>query len=95
MSERFIQNSEPARCLHDDRGSRDSVRAWVDVMESCHQILLAGLRASAGEDGDVQAAYREWYRLRMQDHDRMVRRLAESFHQRYGRNATHRSTTDA
>ena len=31
-------------------------------MEATHELILAGLRQKIGPDGDLQAAYRQWYR---------------------------------
>lgn len=30
-------------------------------MEFSHEMLMLGLRQKIGPDGDLQAAYREWY----------------------------------
>ena len=30
-------------------------------MEFSHEMLMLGLRQQVGPDGDLQAAYREWY----------------------------------
>ena len=35
--------------------------AWHQAMELSHAMLLAGLRHRIGPDGDLQAAYRQWY----------------------------------
>ena len=33
------------------------VRAWMDLMETCEQLVLAGLRHKIGPDGDLSAAW--------------------------------------
>lgn len=38
-----------------------SLREWWDAMEANHAMVLASLRHKIGPDGDLQAAYREWY----------------------------------
>ena len=35
--------------------------AWHQAMEFSHEMLMLGLRQQVGPDGDLQAAYREWY----------------------------------
>ena len=41
--------------------SRQRWAAWHQAMELSHEMLMAGLRQKIGPDGDLQAAYREWY----------------------------------
>ena len=43
-------------------------------------MLLAGLRREVGPDGDVVKAYRRWCEEQGEEHDRAVRRLAESLY---------------
>ncbi len=35
--------------------------AWHQAMELSHAMLMMGLRQKIGPEGDLQAAYREWY----------------------------------
>jgi hypothetical protein len=35
--------------------------AWHQAMEFSHEMLVMGLRQKIGPDGDLQAAYRDWY----------------------------------
>jgi hypothetical protein len=35
--------------------------AWHQAMELSHAMLMAGLRHRIGPQGDLQAAYRQWY----------------------------------
>lgn len=55
------------------------VEMWVDLMNTCDAFLLSALRREVGPDGDVMAAYRQWYWQQMEDHDqamfRMLKRL--------------------
>jgi hypothetical protein len=37
------------------------MREWYVAMELSHAMLMAGLRRKIGPDGDIHAAYREWY----------------------------------
>lgn len=35
--------------------------AWHQAMELSHAMLMMGLRQKIGPEGDLQAAYRDWY----------------------------------
>ena len=58
------------------------VAVWLDMLNTGYKLVLAGLRHEIGPDGDLQAAYREWYAGQMEEHDRklerMMRRMYES-----------------
>lgn len=56
---------------------RECVAMWLDLLDTCEQFLLAGLRREIGPDGDLQAAYRQWYADRMDEHERTLQRLAQ------------------
>jgi hypothetical protein len=58
------------------------VAAWLDLMTACEEMLLAGLRRQVGPDGDVMAAYREWYTGQMEDHARMLEHMCLEFNRR-------------
>ena len=45
------------------------IELWADLVDSCEAMLLAGLRSRIGPDGDLQAAYREWYARYLDDHE--------------------------
>lgn len=51
------------------------IEAWIDLMNTCEQLVLAGLRLKLGPEADIQAAYREWYRESMKEHDEMMFRM--------------------
>jgi hypothetical protein len=63
------------------------IAAWVDLMDTCDQFLLAGLRREIGPDGDLRAACRQWLDRHMQDHDRMMLRMIERFNRVEGGHA--------
>jgi len=44
---------------------------WYQAMELSHSMLMAGLRRKVGPDGDLIAAFREWY------HDHQERKWNE------------------
>lgn len=41
--------------------NRRNWAAWYQAMELSHEMLLMGLRNQIGPEGDLMAAYREWY----------------------------------
>ena len=55
---------------------------WTELMDENEALLLAGLRAKIGPDGDLNAAYRQSYVRHMEDHDRMQVALAENLSRR-------------
>jgi hypothetical protein len=46
------------------------IELWADLVKTGEAFLLAGLRRRIGSEGDLQAAYRDWYARRMEDHDK-------------------------
>lgn len=63
------------------------IALWADLMNACHSLLLGGLRREVGPTGDVEAAFRQWYRTRMEEHDRALRHLLEEFDRRENHHA--------
>ena len=55
---------------------------YFDLLDTCEALLLAGLRERIGPEGDLNAAYREWYWKQMEEHDRMMFHMMEEFHRR-------------
>jgi hypothetical protein len=70
------ENATPAMCI----------AMWRDVMDVSEQFLLAGLRREIGPEGDLKAAYRQWYEEHMREHDRMLYHMMEEFSRRTGGN---------
>jgi hypothetical protein len=60
-----------------DATPAECVEAWLDLMNACDELLMAGLRREVGPDGDVRAAYRRWYWQQMEEHDRAMYRMLE------------------
>lgn len=58
------------------------IELWLDLMNTCDQLLLAGLRREIGPNGDLRAAYRRWYSAEMEEHDRMMVHLMQEFQRR-------------
>ncbi|TWT46004.1 hypothetical protein RAS1_24420 [Phycisphaerae bacterium RAS1] len=54
---------------------------WFELTDLCESFLLAGLRREVGRNGNLEAAYRDWQRRQMGEHDRtlirMLQRLAD------------------
>jgi hypothetical protein len=64
------------------------LRLWVDLVDSCEQLLLLGLRREIGADGDLAAAYRRWQAVQREEHDRAMDQFVENMNRRlenYGR----------
>ena len=55
----------------------DCVEMWIELMNVCDELLLARLRREVGPEGDVMAAYREWYRRDREEHDQALIRMLE------------------
>jgi hypothetical protein len=49
--------------------------------------LRAGLRRKLGPDGDVEAAYLEWYNRQMEEHDKTLRRVLQRINEAEARHA--------
>jgi hypothetical protein len=58
------------------------IELWANLLDESEALLLSGLRARIGPDGDLEAAYRDWYVRRMAEHDRMQVQLAENMTRR-------------
>jgi hypothetical protein len=63
------------------------IETWLDLMDTCEQFLLAGLRRSLGPEGDVTHAHRQWYVEQMAEHDRTMERLVKEFDRRWSNRA--------
>jgi hypothetical protein len=61
---------------------------WMDMLRTGEKLLRAGLRRELGPEGDVDAAYRDWYRRQMDEHDELVAKLCERFYEA-GEDASH------
>jgi hypothetical protein len=46
------------------------VAIWLDLIDACEQMVLAGLRLKIGSEGDLKAAYRDWNRRMNAEHVR-------------------------
>ena len=60
--------------MRDDLSAR-RIATWLDLMRTTDKLLLAGLRRRIGPDGDLKAAYREWYAEQTREHDEAMLRI--------------------
>ncbi|MBC8876447.1 MAG: hypothetical protein H8E44_44025 [Planctomycetes bacterium] len=88
MAGQLIPTPDDAPAVPRDLTPEQCVKMWSDLMETCDQFLIAGLRAEIGPDGDLAEAYRQWYAQTMQEHDRMIFRMATTFNERMARDVT-------
>jgi hypothetical protein len=58
------------------------IELWYELLDENEAFLLSGLRAKIGPDGDLHAAYREWYARRMAEHDQMLAAFAANLNRR-------------
>ncbi len=49
---------------------------WLELVTESDTLMLSGLRARIGADGDLPSAYRAWYGRRMAKHDDMLATFA-------------------
>jgi hypothetical protein len=82
MSGQLLPPPELTPTLPPDLTPEQRILLWVDLMDTCEQFLLAGLRRTVASDEELQAAYRKWYEERMEEHDRTVCHMLEEFHRR-------------
>jgi hypothetical protein len=52
---------------------------WMDMLGTGEKFLRAGLRHRLGPNGDVDAAYRQWYEKEMEEHDQLVAKMCDRF----------------
>jgi hypothetical protein len=58
------------------------IELWADLVDSSEAFLLAGLRSRIGPDGDLQAAYRDWYARYLEDRRRAQIQFLENLSRR-------------
>ncbi|MDP6356915.1 MAG: hypothetical protein QF473_17520 [Planctomycetota bacterium] len=61
--------------MYDEKTKRkttpaERIQMWCELMDFTESVLRAGLRRKVGPDGDVEAAFREWYQREMEQRDR-------------------------
>jgi hypothetical protein len=53
------------------------IEIWERLVDENDALVRAGLRAKIGPEGDLEAAYRDWYARHMDDHERDLYARAE------------------
>jgi hypothetical protein len=53
------------------------IEIWAALVDESDALVRAGLRAKIGPDGDLQAAYRDWYARQMTEHEQVLYAFAE------------------
>jgi hypothetical protein len=87
MSGQLTNSPKSAPPLPEPWTPEKGIRMWLDLMDTCEQFLLAGLRREIGPNGDLRAAYRRWYAAQMEEHDRDLARMLEELSRREGSHA--------
>ena len=87
MAGQLIPPPELAPPIPEDATPEQCIAMWLDLTSACEQFLLAGLRREIGPDGDLQAAYRQWYARQMEEHHQTVFRMMQEFERRGGGHA--------
>jgi hypothetical protein len=82
MANQLIPTPGIEPSIHPDLTPDQCVALWGNVLDANEALLLAGLRRQVGPEGDLRQAYRRWYARQMEEHDRLMRRLAENLHRR-------------
>jgi hypothetical protein len=87
MSNQLIPPPElaPPSTLHLPMEKR--VELWARLVDESEEFVLAGLRCKIGPTGDLRAAYRSWYRRRMEEHDRNMAHMMAELHRREAESA--------
>lgn len=78
----------PAASSRREMTPEQGVRLWTDLMETCDQLLIAGLQATLSPGGDVREAYRQWHAEQMREHDEMLLHMAQEFTKRSAKHAS-------
>jgi len=58
------------------------IELWAELVDENDALVRAGLRAKIGPDGDLEAAYRDWYARHMEEHERGLIAFAENLTRR-------------
>lgn len=58
------------------------IQLWAELVDMADALVKSSLRAKIGPDGNLNAAYREWYARHMEEHDRYQVQLAQNLTQR-------------
>ncbi len=87
MAGQLIPPPDLAPSVPKDCTPQQCIALWLDLMRTADKLLMAGLRREVGPEGDIQAAYREWYAQDREQHDRTVARMMQKIKHCGGSNA--------
>jgi hypothetical protein len=58
------------------------IALWAELVDACDALAQTGLRNRIGPEGDLHAAYREWYRRCAEDHEKAQIQFLENLSRR-------------
>jgi len=73
----LIPLPEMAAQVGNELSPTQCVQLWVELMATCDDLLRAGLLHTVDDRKDLPDAYKQWYKQKMIDHDRMIAHMAE------------------
>ena len=82
LGQQLIPDAETAAPSVKHLPLQKRIELWAQLVDEGDALLKAGLRAKIGPMGDLQEAYREWYRRHMEEHDRNQIAMAENLTRR-------------
>jgi hypothetical protein len=82
MAGPLIAPPDLAPSLPRDVTPEECLVRWVDLMNTCEQFLLAGLRRRLAPGESLEEAYRLWYVRTMEERDRQTLLVMEELARR-------------
>jgi hypothetical protein len=88
MSESFDNSTRSSGNASEVETLDQRLRVWVDLMETCEQLLRAGLQASLAPGETLERLYRNWHEERAAEHGEMILNMAREFQKRLEKDAS-------
>jgi len=85
MSGQLIPPAELAPPSLENLNVQQRIAAWLDLLDTTDELLLAGIRRTAKTEDEVRAAYRAWYEDYLAEHERTQLRMMEQFERSRGK----------
>jgi hypothetical protein len=82
MTQQLVSPPDLAPSIPDHLTPAQCVTLWLDLLDASEAFLLAGFRRTCKTEEEVIAAYRQWNRERMEEHDEFMRRMADNLSRR-------------
>jgi hypothetical protein len=95
MSAQLIPPPELAPSIPRGLTPQQRLALWIDLVDACEQMVLAGLRRKVGPDGDVWAAYRQWNEEQEAEHERTLVHMMQEIRRREAEYARRISRSDS